>query len=391
MTSNLQIWAPLFELSVYDRSFSIDLENAQSQWLGEERIWLLPDAPRVHRWQSGASVECMVPAADFNVIDVFHLNPRRQIYPLISSSRTWRRGLPGSLYAEWARANPRLIKKGYGQVFKYPVIKGNDVSYEDREFRLGPGTLLPQLGRAPEAGGALVSWPPPGGLPTVSPEAESEDFYGRAHFEFDSEGKHTGFVVTDKGHRLVGTSFRTKWPEPLETLFQTGGGADVLYHHALMRHYIEKLGEGRHEEVLKKVEILVGRFTIEASSSMMSAYFLPQYAAAESEESLKYLRYQVAELFGIESGSIDDLKASPKFSELMTETTSVLRVFGWVGYFWWEFFQELKSHRTVRMCKRCGNVVVGGHRDRKYCRKSENPDCFRQGNAEAQRRSRSMK
>jgi len=103
-----------------------------------------------------------------------------------------------------------------------------------------------------------------------------------------------------------------------------------------------------------------------------------------------YLRHQVGELFGVESNSIDELKGSPEFLQSMTDQTAVVRVFGWVGYFWWEFLQDLSDYKTIGICERlgCGSVLTGGHRDRRFCTKEENPECFRRRNADAQRRSR---
>jgi hypothetical protein len=47
--------------------------------------------------------------------------------------------------------------------------------------------------------------------------------------------------------------------------------------------------------------------------------------------------------------------------------------------------------RSYRHCLDCGNVLRGGHNDRKYCTKRDNPDCYRTRASANQRVSRKKK
>lgn len=95
--------------------------------------------------------------------------------------------------------------------------------------------------------------------------------------------------------------------------------------------------------------------------------------------------------FNIACATIDELICMQQFRELMRSHTKVRRVQGWLGYFWWEFYQDVKARVSVRLCKACGQMIRKGHSDRQYCTSAENPSCFQERNGAAQRHTRAKR
>ena len=50
MRTPVQVWVPYFWTSPVEAAFKRDLHRAQSQWRGEDRIWLIPGHKRIDRW-----------------------------------------------------------------------------------------------------------------------------------------------------------------------------------------------------------------------------------------------------------------------------------------------------------------------------------------------------
>ena len=88
--------------------------------------------------------------------------------------------------------------------------------------------------------------------------------------------------------------------------------------------------------------------------------------------------------------SLDNLSQFADFAATRKQQLPAILINGWIGYFWWELRQDLEAGLTIKTCERCGNVIRCGHRDRRFCTRDEDIDCFRTGNREAQRRRRNM-
>jgi hypothetical protein len=74
----------------------------------------------------------------------------------------------------------------------------------------------------------------------------------------------------------------------------------------------------------------------------------------------------------------------------MSREVEAIRIWGWVGYLWWEFSSYLEEGRTFRWCERCGELLVGTKRKR-FCTVEENPECYRARRTADKQRERERK
>ena len=90
--------------------------------------------------------------------------------------------------------------------------------------------------------------------------------------------------------------------------------------------------------------------------------------------------------YGIEVNNLSELFESDKFIKLSLEKVKIKRIYSWLGYLFWELYQDIVFHRNIKFCKYCSNIIAGGRKDRIYCNKEENKDCFNKRNADRQRK-----
>jgi len=384
-----QVWAPLFEISPYDGELSRDLDRAKSEWRGEDRLWLCPDAKEVARWSQDPSFrECLIPSEYFNRIDVYNVDEGRRIYPVLSSSGRLRKGIPEGFHREWVRAKPGLYTAARSELFSVPRMVDGRVVYEERRFRLEPGSIIPTVAVDQEHGLVIAAWPPQGraSAEVISPEMEGKSLYGPLKREAVSvNGKDAEAVVAAKDSTMRALHASLKWPKPYNRLFPTGGGVDLLYHQMCIHRCIREWGEGKKDRVLREVENCVNRLTDDIEVPLGRIWFSPK---SQSESDARIALYEFFHTYGINAQKLEDLEKSENFEELMQQKIRVRRVFGWLGYFWWRLHEDLKADLMVRLCERCGSVISGGHCDRRFCTPAENPPCFRARNSASQRKSR---
>lgn len=79
--------------------------------------------------------------------------------------------------------------------------------------------------------------------------------------------------------------------------------------------------------------------------------------------------------FMLEAETLNELCGRSDVDDIPSAPIAVKWVLGWLGYFWWEFYQDLKNRVTLRLRKHCGDVISGGHADRQYCKPNENAPC----------------
>jgi hypothetical protein len=143
-----------------------------------------------------------------------------------------------------------------------------------------------------------------------------------------------------------------------------------------MRECIQELGSGQYDAVLKKTENMVSRLTGKTQSTLMRSWFLPKLVAMDEQALLTDLEGK----FTLQAETLDELLGRSNIDDIPSAPIAVRWVQGWIGYFWWEVYQDLKNRVTLRLCKHCG------HADRQYCTRDESARCAQECNSIRQRK-----
>ncbi len=395
MTIPVQVWNPFLWVSPLDDTFSRDWQRAQREWRGEEYVWLDSDAQEVKRWlqkeEDGLpQYGCLIPSESINGFWIIHIDEGRKMHPPLPLSAAWERNtLPEGLYRQWLRTLPDLIEGCTSLSFLWPVVADGTISYEKREIELAPGPMMTITAVDEDESAITSAWPPPDvkAAPTISPEMESKELYGQLRrTTMLVEGKEMNIVVSDRDPEARAFNFWLQWREPFNMFFPYGGGNDLLYHHAMMKTCIKKIAQGQRDEAKRRAETWVNRLSGEAETTLERAWFMPK--AWTNPDSVLF---DVEGKFNLVFDDLDDLIRSKQFQEILKKPVKVRRVQGWLGYFWWELYQDIVTNVTIRFCRQCGNILRGRHADVQYCSKQENPDCYRKRNAQQQRKRRKAK
>jgi hypothetical protein len=389
----VQVWMPFMERSPMDAAFERDLQRAYGTWRDEVRIWLQPEAKKVSRWYRAFSglrmTECMFPSETLNSITIYHVDEERRLFPSLGTQQSPQRQLPEGLYRRWLNAEVYWIADPREFTWSIPYIEGERVVYRDTRILTAPGPLLPFTGVDADNHRVRAVWPPPGrSMPTpVSPETESATYYGHlTRVRHSSQQDELYDVVSARDSSMRAARLWPKWPEPFHAMFPTGGGIDLLYHQALMRKCVEDIAERRDNRAMQVIEGWMNHLSGEGDGPLDRAWFLPRLFA-DPDVAL----YDVEGKFGIAAATVQELVSLPEFHNKMQDRARVRRVQGWLGYFWWELYQDMIGRVPVRFCQACGQMIRGGQRNRQYCTHDENAECFRKRNATAQRRGRSKR
>jgi hypothetical protein len=180
--------------------------------------------------------------------------------------------------------------------------------------------------------------------------------------------------------------YELEWPTPFDRLFPLGNGIVLADHYGRLQQHVSAWRQGtpsQKDAVCQSAEIWVSRFTSEKRGMLYDAWYLPK-VMTKPETAL----WDVYGKFGVEVQTVKDVLASEELLTKLGQSVSVRRVYGWLGYFWWEFYQDLMAHSFVGACQHCGQVIRGGRTDRKYCTREENPSCVRTRNSARQRKTR---
>ena len=110
-------------------------------------------------------------------------------------------------------------------------------------------------------------------------------------------------------------------------------------------------------------------------------------AQSNTEEAL----FAVESQYNISANSMKELLRSEEFRKLMNTNVDVIVAHDWLGYMWWDFSQDLQEKVTIKCCEACGQIIRGGHSDRRFCTQRENPDCYKKRNTVNQRKKRNRK
>jgi hypothetical protein len=366
----LQIWSPLVVSTTFDPIFYRDLARAEREWQGEDVIILEPSSKECSRGiipHNNLNYQaCVIPAERFNVITINHLDEERKLFPQGSFlPEAWHSGLPAGLYRQWLSTEPNFIPAEKELTF---VVFGQELTLSEVPDTRAMIRINPQERVNEKTTRVMVEWPPPGldEQLLVSPEEEGKPIYA------ELAAKHG---VDDS--RLI----QLEWPKPFDLLFPISGW-DTLDAWHKMRDCIETWKAGREDQALQEAEQWVSRLTGEARSTLAKAWFWPK-ALANPTGAL----YEVYGKFGLEVESLEEALASETLRTELSSPVPVRRVHSWLGYFWWELYQELKTG-TIGFCNHCGRIMPRSSHKRKYCAKEENSDCSRERARIRQRNSR---
>lgn len=152
-------------------------------------------------------------------------------------------------------------------------------------------------------------------------------------------------------------------------------------------------------ELLSKLactQCLVAEGAVESAVSLHAAPYLPN-GTATIEKSWFWPRLcadgetnvltDVFSKHGLDHTDIKQLFQSPRWDPIAGQELPVIRIWGWLGYFWFDLLQDLRNGLRVHRCDRCGAAIRGAARKRVFGKK-ENPECYRAGRASAKRAER---
>jgi hypothetical protein len=385
----IQVWEPLFYKSPYG-DFLLDLQRAYKVWQNEDRIWLLPDARKTVRWiakiGSFVSSEVAVPSKMFNSIIIYHIDEQGRIYPPHQSTGRLTNIIDSGLYARWLRSSPSFYTPGSVEI-ELPIIKnGKFCYYKKEELEWAPESVIPFSSIDNDSKYVLSIWPPPGSkIPptTISTDTESSNYYGKLEAKKTVGKKGSKFFVSSEKN-LNGKALGAyiKWPDPFDKFFYGGSSLDLLHDQACMKDVLRKIGKKELSEAIKEVERYINIFTGSTEASLEKAYILPK--AIENKDTLLM---EMQGRYGLDVKDFDELINSVKFKSLATTKVNIKRIYSWLGYFWWELYNDILSYKNIRFCKNCGAIITGGRSDRIYCSKEENVNCFNERLALRQRKS----
>jgi len=385
----VQLWLPLFEVSVFNDEFRRDLQRAQNAWQGEQFVWLLPDIKEVRRWSwkfdGWHYRELAVPSETLNRIHVVHVTKEGYCFPPYGQGLpdSWNGVIPPELFRLWLNtALPSLIPGRKELKLLRPVFDSDRVKYEERTLEIPPGPVLPIVSFDEKTRRATCKWPPGDGFPPpVSPEAESIKAMGPFTWERDATLAGCPIALDRSGKMAI--NVRLRWQQPFNEMFPFGGGPDLMYQHALMRRCVEGVSQGE-PAAAREIAARVSEFTARGWTTLELSYVAPTLAVLGEEELLWDIEYR----FGIEAQDISQLVEHEDYPKRFQQEVPILRVFGWLGYMWQELNETVNvKGKHIRVCERCG-YVIKGTKKKQFCGPDDNIVCYRERRAGDQRRSR---
>ena len=387
----VQVWIPFFWKSPFQEDHVRDLERAKREWRGEFRVWLDPDAKEVIRWtreDQGIQVsECVIPSETINCLVISHIDGLGRVYPYLPLPEEWHGSVSGS-YARWL-GEPAIICLVNSEYVKMPmpVIKDGQGEIVDAMIRIRPAANTPITDLTDE-GAFRVEYKGAGHAEMLAPNQEVETAVGKSRYERQVIYGHEWLLaVSEKDPNSRGISTQIAWnKEPFNYMFGEGAGVDLAMHQTIFKRCIRDLQQGRSSKVMKEAETWLAALTSPGRSSIWHSWFAPM-AMANKEGALIEVEYR----YNLPANSIEELEQSEEFHRIMNRSVDVVVANDWLGYMWWDFYQDLREKITVRCCKACGRVIRGGHRDRRFCSRSENLECFRKRNTTSQRKKRTGK
>ncbi|WJW97219.1 hypothetical protein [Priestia aryabhattai] len=387
----IQLWLPYLQTrSWFDAPFKRDIERAMKSWKGEERIWLLPSCKEKTCWvrEETNIVECAIPSETFNLITVVHISEEGYMYPPGGNCipTEWEGQIPNDLLEQWLNAEyPFFIKAKKEYKINMPIIKNKKVVFAEMSLPLSPGSSIPISSVDEEKGKISFQWPPENSMlvDSISPESESRELLGNYMWQHNSQERSSIFNTVENAEGRKALHCALLWPEPFRQMFPFGGGWDLLTQKTIMKDYI-KNSDSKQLIIQQDTAIQASKYSFEGWTVLEKQTVMPTWIVKGQEE----LLFKVEARYNIEVNNVKELMEHAYYKEKFLSKIPITRIFGWEGYLWWELNNRMKnSKKSLKICERCGNII-SGNKNRKYCRKLDNPSCSREGDKNRKRKER---
>jgi len=382
----IQLWLPHFPMSPFKGDCERDLQRAKREWHNEQTIYLSSVYKEVTRWEARAQEgslivrDMAVPSETTNIIVVVNVDKEGNCFPAIAPviPEQWKGKIPPNLFQKWL--NVEHPKIGVTRTTKVLLPEINPQAAENSKIEFKEKTFVAESYNMPGFSSEDIpshtirfKWPPEGSnLPrSISPQAEIEK-YGKPLNQ-----------TKDK------MAVWLEWIEPpFNEMFLLSGSLDYIYYSAWMKDLIKRNNK-------KEIFAWRDKYVSKINSPLELAWLYPQLTKNMFSESFNndflfdletkfgISVYKVEELF--EHGDYNTFK-NREYDKIFKQTVEIPCIFSWIGYFWWELSQTIQD-KSVNICERCGSVI-SGKKDKRFCSKEENPECFRARRAEDRRRER---
>ena len=351
----IQVWSPLIFKSIFDDDTRRDFSRAEKFYNNEDFVWLSPEATKIVKWEERSKKQkthhMLVPSETINKITVYHVDKFSNVFPPIANFKE----LKSSLYLEWLKSESKSRKSN---PIKIPFPKASEPGAYYKKIELRPIISYKKIHDTKNLF--------PKKIKKSSISLETEDFL---------------YFFKDK--KL--SNDRTIWPKPFNSFFPTGGGLDLIYYFYLMQRYLVFWHQGN-SYVLNLVKNLNNAFLTDGESTIEKSWYNPKKATYR----VIGLVSEIASELRLSFNTIEEIDSSEAFMKKIKEKVTIKRAYSWLGYFLWEFYQDLHGFKITKYCENCGSIIFDCRKNQLYCREEENPDCWKSRAALRQKKKYDM-
>ena len=395
----LQVWLPVFDPTLSLAGSQRDLRRALERWEDVTSVWLLPWLKEEKLFQNPFAEwgqDLALPSETLNRIDIYHVTKDGFIYGAFPKEQFPDPSI-GRLLDDWLSVGAgeensvlqRLMPEKID--FIVPVFdeEKNELSYKRVKLTPeSPGALAVDQESLEESLAQRrfgLRWPPEdSGLPSsVSPSAESLEYYGPMKREtMLVNGIELPTLVSSKHPNVRSLHVLDIWPGHLRRLFPYGSNPDAYKAVKDMQRIAERSKEdpdGARDEAWKLSTGSIG----DGQTTLMSSWFYPTFMQRRTDGLLMEFEGKYDKHFK----TLEEACASEFLQEKLREPVPIRQTYGVLGLFWALLIEQLEEGRHFRRCGRCGRMMEG-HSNKRYCSKSDDPDCWKSRRAADRRRER---
>lgn len=380
----LQLWLPRLGGGIGNPKIGRDAARSFQCWEGEALLWMLPELRHLVRWEVAGIRNLALPSEQFERIDIVHVTADGLV-----DAPTAHNILPADidgLLDAWL--NVRGLELYSPRAFTVAVPRvGPDGTIADGRRRLtfGPGAYMPFSAVHRRSRSVTLRWPPAGSPRPVSPEAENVRRFPSKLVDSDPPA-----VVTEKGD--LAPQLFLRWPKPFEPLMPLLSGLDDIYAQVQMAS-IARRSRSDPQGALKAATVAAHPYVFQGYASREDAWLwptlrtkgLPQVFWKAENDGLSVPPRSNWSKIGFEQA----LKQED-WRRWCAQLVPVCRVWGPIGLFWALLLDRLEERRLFSGCERCGRIIAARRRGKRFCGRSDDPECFNNRRAGDKRRARSL-